>query len=121
MRELNLLIKIDSKNVENVKKINIAHKRSYVEYRFKNELYPPKVCPLFLKYSKKVSRTLGAFHSCFSSIMDEDAIVCRPRALSPLLCLAAMLKKPACILLLQLKTLWRARNCIKLLELFSMQ
>ena len=96
MKELNLLIEIDSKNVENVKKINLAQKRSYIEYRCKNELYQPKVCPFFLKYSKKVSRTLGAFHSCFSSIMDGDAIVRKPCAQSLLLCLAAMLKKLAC-------------------------
>ena len=121
MRELNLLIKIDSENVKNVKKINVAHKRSYIEHRCKNKLYPPKVCPFFLKYSKKVSRTLGAFHSCFSSIMDEDAIVRRPRALSPPLCLGAMLKKLVCTLLLQLKTLWCARNCVNPLELSSMQ
>ena len=120
MRELNLLIKIDSKNIENVKRINVAQKRSYIEYKCKIELYPPKLCPFFLKYSKKVSRTLGAFHLCFS-IMDEDAIVRKPCALSPLLCLAAILKKLACTLLLQLKMLWRARNCVKPLELSSMQ
>ena len=29
----------------------------------------PNVCPFFLKYSRNVSRTFGAVHSCVSSAM----------------------------------------------------